>query len=292
VKTPDVDNPEEALLVYVESIRELLNALPDGTEGVSGVGFGMPGHINPDLLSSTWNNVPILDDFPLVPFVSDQLRLPVRLDNDATAAALAEYHFGGGREAKRMLLVTVGTGIGLGLIIDGKAQRPTRGCMGDPGHIIVDPLGRWQCKLGCRGCLETVGTSLALEREAVARAQWNPESTMGKRLVLDNGLGTRQIIEMAISGDCDARDLISQMGTWLGIAATSWCHIYDPDCILLGGGVSAAADLLLVPLRETLRKTGMRTYVDGVSVGLAKLGNDAGMIGSASLILFDEQIQR
>ena len=119
-----------------------------------------------------------------------------------------------------------------------------------------------------------------------------PESTMGKALVLNDGLSTRQIIEMAITGDSDARDLIEQIGIWLGIAATSWCHMYDPDCILLGGGVSAAADLLLVPLQKTLRNTGMRTYVDGVSVGLARLGNDAGMIGSASLILFDERIER
>ena len=285
VPTPTVDTPDAAFAVYLAGIRAVLAQSDPSTQSLTGVGVGMPGQINPDRLSATASNVPILDDFPLVERLSTALGVPAQIDNDATVAAIAEYHYGAGQGFARLLTVTMGTGIGLGMVVDGAPQRPTRGCMGDPGHIIVDAAGRWQCNLGCWGCLETVASSHALEREAMAAASWSPETRLGTRLKAGGRLSAADVIEAASTGDAQAISLIEQVGIWLGIGLTSWCHSYAPDGILIGGGLSAAGELLLGPAREKMRRTGMSSYVEKPPVDLAALGNDAGIVGAASLIL-------
>ncbi len=287
VLTPDTNYPVEAVQAYVKGIRQLLDGMTVERGEILGIGIGMPGQIQPDRQSATWSNVPVLDDFPLVPYLSQQFDMAVCLDNDATVAAIAEAYFGSGEEGGRLLVITVGTGIGVGFVVDGRAQRLTRGCMGDAGHIIVDPKGTWQCPLGCWGCLETVATSLALEREAVIRGQEQANSTLNQQKPASGEITAHRVIEAAHAGDALACDLIENVGVWLGLAATSWCHIYGPDRILVGGGVSAAGELLLEPMRSTMKKTGMVSYVDAVVVELASLGNDAGMIGAASLVFYN-----
>lgn len=281
MSTPKVNTPAELAMAYASGIDGILKRPNAGA--LAGIGVGLPGHLDAAGLTSTYSNVPLLDNFPFAEFLTDRFGLPVRLDNDATLAALAEYRFGAGRGAKRLLVVTLGTGIGLGLVADGEPQRLVRGCMGDPGHIIVDPHARWTCRQGCRGCLESVASSLALERDAAAMAVWRPDGQLGTILAREGCLRTAQIIEAAHSGVAEASHLLEKLGAWLGMAAASWCALYDPDLILFGGGLSSAGRVLLSATRRTMKAVGMPEYVSGRKIGLAKLSNDAGLIGAASL---------
>ncbi len=292
VATPTPDQPELVAKEYAHAIHYLLDRCREMAIRPIGIGVGMPGHISEDRRTSTFSNVHVLDNFPLVDFLSERFHLPVELDNDATLAALAEYRFGGGRGAKRLIVVTVGSGIGAGLIVDGKPQRPIRGCIGDPGHIIVAPESQWRCGCGCRGCLETVASSLAIEREATALAHRSPNSEL-TRVLNDRGtLSTTDVLRAAQEGDTQARRVLEQAGHWLGVGLVSWCYFFDPDLILIGGGVSVAGEILLSPIRQVMAEVGMPQYVADVRIALAELGNDAGMIGAASLLLSSQQTRR
>ena len=285
IETPASDRSELAAAGYLDGLQELLSRCRELHIEPVGLGVGIPGHISEDRGSSTFNNVHALDGFPLVDYLSSRLGLPVELDNDGTLAALAEYRFGAGQGVRRLLLVTVGTGIGAGFIIDGEPQRPTRGCIGDPGHLIVAPDSQIRCGCGCRGCLETVASSLAIERCAGRAAAGNPDSSLA-RMATDQGIvPAAEVIRAANDGDCLAHSIIERIGGWLGVGLATWCSLYDPDLILVGGGVSAAGEDLLAPARAEMVRVGMPVYVEDVPVALASLGNDAGVVGAASLIL-------
>jgi glucokinase len=285
VATPLFEQPALVAEEYAKGVRFLLKCCPELASQIVGIGIGMPGHISPDRRAMTFGNVHTLDNFPIADFLSERFQLPVELDNDATLAAVAEYVFGGGGEAGRLLVVTVGTGIGAGLIIDGQPQRPVRGCLGDPGHIIVAPQSSWQCGCGCRGCLETVASSLAIEREATSLASQDPDSQLSAILKNKDMVSTAEVIEAAQQSDALARWVLEQAGRWLGIGLASWCYFFDPDLILIGGGVSAAGELLLSATRRAMAKFGMPVYVSNVRVALAEIGNDAGIIGAAARLL-------
>lgn len=283
--TPTFDEPTRVAEAYARAIDIVLNHCRDAGIQPAGIGVGMPGHISPDRRLATLTNVHILDNFPLADFLSQRFDLPVELDNDGTLAALAEYHYGGGQNVGRLLTVTVGTGLGVGLIVDGQAQRPVRGCIGDPGHIIVEPESPWRCGLGCQGCLETVTSSLAIEREATVLAHRFPDSELARLSDPGGIVSTAQVIDAAHQGDPLARHVLEKTGQWLGIGLTSWCYFFDPDLVLIGGGVSAAGEFLLASIRRTIRERALPAYTRSVQVGLAQLGNDAGIIGAASLFL-------
>jgi glucokinase len=283
--TPEADHAGRVAHGYAGAIQAVVEQCRGAGIEPAGIGVGMPGHISPDRRSASLTNVPVLDGFPLADFLSQRFGLPVLLDNDATLAALAEYHYGGGQHARRLLAVTVGTGLGAGLVVGGQAQRPVRGCIGDPGHIIVAVDSPWRCSLGCRGCLETVASSQAIEREATALAGQYPDSELARLASAGGVVSTAGVIGAARAGDALASRVIRQAAHWLGIGLVSWCYFFDPDLVLIGGGVSVAEDLLLEPARETLRARALSAYAGSVQIGLARLGNDAGVIGAASLFL-------
>ncbi|MEM7344627.1 MAG: ROK family protein [Chloroflexota bacterium] len=283
--TPLDQPPADVVDLYARAIETFVEQQPCSQTNVVGMGIGMPGQIDPTRQTSIHSNVPTLDGFPLVDFFSKRFQWPVALDNDATVAALAEYTFGAGQAINRLLVMTVGTGIGAGLVIDGMPYRSTRGCAGDPGHIIVDPTSQWRCRLGCRGCLETVATSLALEREATTLAQWLPDSALGKILKTQQRIITSDVIDLAKDGDAHAVQLIKKIGDWLGIGLVSWSYVFDPEVILIGGGLSVVEDLLIPQIRQTMLTIGMSAYVEETQLKPAMFGNDAGIIGAAALIM-------
>ena len=285
VPTPVFDQPQQVAEEYARAIGHVLDLCHEMAVQPIGIGLGMPGHISEDRRASTFSNVHALDDFRIVDYLGERFQLPVELDNDATLAALAEYWFGGGRDAKRLVVMTVGSGIGAGLIVDGQPQRPVRGCIGDPGHLIVDPQSPWRCGCGCRGCLETVASSLAIEQRATVVASRRPESELARTLARLGKLPAAEVIRAAQAGGVSARHVLEQAGHWLGVGLVSWCYFFDPDLVLIGGGVSAAGELLLSPIRRAVAEIGMPQYVAGVRVALAEIGNDAGIIGAASLLL-------
>lgn len=280
----DDASAEEIVKTYAISVREVLAGRPD--IHLRGIGVGFPGPIHADHKSGTLGNIPALDDIPLAQMIADACGIPCRLENDATAAGIAEATFGRHSRSNRLLLVTAGTGIGVAFTVAGKPFVTSGGCLGDAGHIIVQAGGARRCRQGCFGCLESLASGDALNGAARRYCADNPRSmlaTDARRL--DREPDGSVVIACARSGDADCLHMLTETGRWLGRGAATWAHIFAPDTILLGGGLSAAGDLLLRPMEQEARACGLEMYLRNVSFSLASLGNDAGMIGAAAQFL-------
>lgn len=225
-------------------------------------------------------------DEPLRLAVEKGSGLPVVVENDANAAAWGEYRFGGGRESEHLVCVTVGTGIGGALVIEGELYRGAHGMAAEFGHMTIKPGGRL-CGCGNRGCWEQYASGNALVREARRLAAERRGEAEG---LLDLGDGTpegvegRHVTEAAASGDPVALAAFDCLARWLGLGMADLTAALDPDRFMLGGGVSEAGGLLLAPTRRAfLESVSGREYRQLPTVKLAELGNEAGLIGAACL---------
>ena len=276
-KTPDV---VEATIV--EAVRELV----DGRSGLAAVGVGAAGFV--DAAGSTVRFSPHLSwrDEPLKAALEAQLGVPVVVDNDANTTALAEMRFGAGRGYRQVLCVTLGTGIGGALVLDGDVFRGGNGMAGEFGHMQVMPGGR-RCECGNRGCWEQYSSGNALVREARELVAAESPTAYLLRDLVDGDVSRLSgpvVTEAARAGDPAAGELFDEIGSWLGTGLANLAAAFDPEVIVVGGGVSEAGDLLLDPAREGLRKslTG-RGFRPEPPVVRAALGPDAGFIGAAVL---------
>ena len=264
-----------------EAVVELAQRHP-----VSAVGIGAAGFI--DASGSTVRFSPHLSwrDEPLREALAKRIGLPVLIDNDANTTAWAEMRYGAGRGAAHVLCITMGTGIGGAIVIDGQVFRGANGMAGEFGHMQVIPDGR-RCECGNRGCWEQYASGNALVREAreLVAAQ-SPVAHRLRELVGDEpaNLTGPIVTEVAQAGDLAAIGLCSDIGGWLGTGLAILTAAFDPERIIVGGGVGEAGELLLGPARDTLRRMltgrGFRAEPEVVS---AHLGPDAGFIGAADL---------
>lgn len=260
---------------------EIASLAMSGCE-VAGVGIGYPGPIHPGNLSGGIGNVPGLIDFPLAATLTAATGLPVRLENDATVAALAEARFGAGKGSTRLLMVTAGTGIGVALVVGGAAMVTSGGCLGDAGHLIVDGRSDRRCRLGCVGCLEAFASAEALDDLAHEEASRHPDGVIAVRaLRMGSKADTSVLIRCALDGDATAQATVADAGKWIGRAVASWIHTFAPDAVVIGGGVMAVGDFLLAPLEAEARRCAMQSYTIRLRFAAATLGNDAGVIGAA-----------
>ncbi|MGH3354890.1 MAG: ROK family glucokinase [Nocardioidaceae bacterium] len=253
---------------------------------VEGVGLGAAGFV--DAGRSTVLFAPNLAwrDEPLKAELQSHVDLPVVVENDANAAAWGEFQFGAGHDVDDLLLVTVGTGVGGGLVLDGELYRGAFGVAAEIGHIRVMPGGHL-CGCGNRGCWEQYGSGTAMMREVheVARAG----SPLAAAL-LDRAGGEveditgQMVTKAAQEGDGFAIEMLTETGRWLGEGIATLAAVLDPALVALGGGVAEAGDLLLDPVRDAFRKslTGRRHRPE-LEIRTARLGNSAGLIGAADL---------
>jgi glucokinase len=225
-------------------------------------------------------------DEPLKKQVEDRVGLPVIVENDADAALWAESMLGAARGHEHVMLITVGTGIGAGIMINGELYRGRWGAAGEPGHYRVVPDGRL-CGCGNRGCWEQYASGSALVFEAREFARRSPGAAV--RLLqlaggTPEGITGPAVTRAAREGDAGALRCFQILGRWLGEGLADLAAILDPGCFVIGGGVSEAGDLLLGPTREAFRNglTG-RHHRPFAQIKLAELGSDAGLIGAASL---------
>jgi glucokinase len=257
----------------LRSEQELLDALDSAVEGLLGddvaaLGFGIPSTIdqrNGRAVSSV--HIPLADvDFR--DRMAQRFGLPVGIDNDANAAAIAEWQLGAGRGADHVVVLTLGTGIGGGLILDGRPYRGSVGAAAELGHIVLE-YGGPPCGPGCsgHGHFEAVASGSAANRAAVRR--FGP------------GSDARRLVAEAYAGHQGAREDVAEIGRRLGAGIASLVNIFNPEIVVLGGGFAEAADLLLEPARETLAVEGLRPGRDLVRIECARLGRDAGMVGAA-----------
>ena len=252
-------------------------------EGVAAVGLGIPATINHDKgIAVSAVNLP-LEDVPIRDLVRERTGLPAFVDNDATVAALAEHLYGAARGAENAVMLTIGTGIGGGLILGGEIYRGSTGAGAELGHTVIEADGP-PCQGSCpgRGCVETLASGTALGREGRAAAEREPASALGAMLARGETIDGRAVTEAALGGDATARGVFDLIGSRLGVALTSFANIFEPEVFVIGGGVIAAGDLLLDPARRVLAERALPP-MKRIPVIAAELGADAGMIGAAAM---------
>lgn len=258
--------PVAVVDAIVSSLQSILNAPKAEPITVSGVGVSVAGFLKGDRSAMIHNaNLPALRDFGLRQALEERLSLDCRLEVDSNAAVVAEYRYGAGRGARRLLGVTVGTGLGGGVIIDGQLLHYTGECAGDLGHIILDPKGRL-CTCGARGCLEAMVNSAALRERAGGRT-------------------VREVVSSARKGDRLALKALTETGWWLGLGLASLSPVFSPHRIVVGGGISSAGDALLDAVRASYLTHASPEFRAKTQVIGSSFDGWEGMIGAASLFL-------
>jgi glucokinase len=270
---------EQLIDLLVREIDEAREARP----GVAAVGLGVPATIDHDRgVAISAVNLP-LDDVPIRELVGERTGLPIFVDNDANVAALAEHLYGAARGADNAVMLTIGTGIGGGLILGGEVFRGASGAGAELGHVVIAMDGL-PCQGNCpgRGCVETYASGTALGREGRAAAEREPDSILGRMAADGRTIDGRAVTEAALDGDPTATGVFDLVGTRLGVALASFANIFEPEVFVIGGGVIAAGDLLLEPARRELRARALPPMRE-TPVVAAELGPDAGMIGAAAM---------
>lgn len=263
-------------------VREVCEAR-DARPGVKAVGLGIPATIDHDRgIAVSAVNLP-LENLAIRDLVEERVGLPIFVDNDANVAALAEFLYGAAKGMPDIVMLTVGTGIGGGLILNGEVYRGSTGAGAELGHTVIQADGP-PCQGNCpnHGCVEALASGTALGREGKAAAESAPDSVIGRLLVEGKPVDGRAVTEAAIAGDETSIAVFDLIGSRLGVACSSFANIFQPNAIVVGGGVIAAGDLLLEPARREVRERALNP-MNETPILEATLGNDAGMIGAAAL---------
>jgi glucokinase len=274
---------DELLAAMVDAVREVRDA---ADEPVVAAGFGVPCTIDRRRgVAVQAVNLP-LGEVAFGDLMSEKLGLPVAFDNDANAAALAEHRFGAARGARFSVTLTVGTGIGGGLVLDDRLYRGAVGAGAELGHVVVDMDGP-RCQGSCpnRGCLEAVASGTALAREARAAAESAPDTPLGRAAASGREVTGALVTELAHDGCPASREALALVGRRLGVGLSSLVNVFDPEVVVVGGGVMGAGEMLLAPAREEMRARALPPARDLVRVVPAAFGPEAGMVGAAALAL-------
>jgi glucokinase len=267
----------------VEMVAHAVEGVRTGLGGdVDAVGFGIPCTFDTRTgMAVQAVNLP-LHDINFAEVMAERLELPVVVDNDANCAVLAEARAGAGKGCSEVVLLTIGTGIGSGMVLHGEVYRGWVGGGAEIGHMVVDMHGR-PCQGNCPnwGCLESVASGSALVREASLSVARRPDTALGLALEAGRELTGPMITELAREGDPVARGAIETVGRALGVGIANVVNIFNPQVVVIGGGVSEAGDLLLDPAREVVARRALAPARDVVRIEAAAFGAEAGMIGAA-----------
>ena len=286
IKDSFVTDPQKSGDEIVKHIAECTQKVMDDSklpqENILGIGIGSPGLLNPETGQlKIVTNIPNLNDIYLTKGISDYLNKPAFLDNDVNTMSLGEFYYGSGKGKKNVIALTVGTGVGGGIILNGELYRGTTFTAGEIGHMSIARDGKY-CSCGNYGCLERyVGKEGIIERFEIYKSK-GIETSIDK--YLEDGKITPKAISMAAKdGDKISIEVLKETGEILGHAIASLVNILNPEMIIIGGGISNAGDLLMEPIRMGMLKHAYTIPASAVEIVRAQLGNDAGLVGSASL---------
>ena len=267
-------SPDDSCRLMIQMID--VNSKQIGRESILGVGISAPSVdkrigslINPP-------NLPNWDGYSISRFVKCQLGLPVVIGNDASLAALGEHRLGAGNGVENMLYYTLSTGIGGGIIIDGRLYEGKKGFAGELGHITVEPEGRI-CNCGNRGCLELYASGPSIVR-GVTEARKNGRATS---LSYDVPVSTAAVFKASSAGDGLCSEVIAKAGKYLGLGILGAMHAFEPERIVIGGGVSAGFDQLFPFIKQQISEHAMAHFEGGMDIRVATLGEDSALIGAA-----------
>jgi glucokinase len=280
-------NRGEVLDVIVEAVEEARAAAPD----VAAVGIGIPSLMDRATGASMFSVHLPLDSVPFRDLMQERLGVPVYVDNDANLAVLAEHRGGAAQGVRDAVMLTVGTGIGGGLILDGRLYRGSRGGGAELGHMVIDADGP-PCLGDCpnRGCLETMASGTAIGREGAAAAAREPESPLGRELREGREITGALVTELAHDGDELARAVLELVGRRLGVGIANIVNVFEPEVVVIGGGAAAGGELLLEPARAELAERALPPGRDRVRIVQAQFGGEAGMLGAALLALDEGRV--
>jgi glucokinase len=273
----DVSSGDAVLGGIEGAVREVIEA-----EGAAeAVGVGVPSQIEFEtgtVMSSV--NIP-LEGVGLRDELTRRLGVPVFVDNDANCAALGEAALIG---ARHLVMLTLGTGVGGGVVIDGRIFRGANGLGAELGHVTIQAEGP-ACPGSCpnRGCIEALCSGQALERDATQLGQDLPDTTLGRIFAEHGRVSGRNAVAAAQDGDADALELFERLGRHLGVAVASMINAFEPDHLVIGGGLSRASDLFFETARSEARRRALPKLFERVEIGLARGGADAGVIGAGVL---------
>lgn len=279
VATPVAD-PDALVAAVVGLVDELRADAP-----ILGVGVAMAGFIDHQQANVIYGTNFGWKNFPLKSEIESKLDVPVIIENDANAAGWAEYRFGAGQGHQHMVMLTLGTGVGGAIIVDGKMLRGGFGVAGELGHMRVVPDGI-PCGCGQRGCIESYASGTALLRTATELVEsGDPAGNRLAELKAENGkLTGAEVYQALTEGDPGALTLLVDLASWLGQAIASLSAILDPEIVVIGGGVSQAGEILLSPVREAFRKYAPAGgFRPELAIVTAEFVNDAGVVGAADL---------
>jgi glucokinase len=278
-KTPAADDADE----IVSAISNAVNACSkQAAQSVTAVSVVVPGSVQHGSgIVVNAPNIPSLAGFTLGVALEKELSTPVLLENDANAAALGEMWKGASRDCQTSVCLTLGTGVGSGIILDRKLWRGIDGTGGEIGHTSVDPFGGVKCKCGNVGCLEVCASASAIVRMAREELTNTPQSSLHS--ILASELSSERISRAAIEGDELALGIFRKVGTYLGIAIANVVNTLNPEMIVIGGGVSASFDLFAARAREEMLSRAFPVPAHRCQIVKAECGDDAGLLGAAWL---------
>ncbi|WP_010096989.1 ROK family glucokinase [Ornithinibacillus scapharcae] len=252
-------------------------------ETVLGIGIGAPGFIDSEngyvfeAVNIGWK------DFKLTEYMSSLSGLPVYVENDANIAVLGENWLGAGGQAKDVIAVTLGTGVGGGIIASGKILNGDNGTAGEIGHITVDPNG-YTCNCGRKGCLETIASATGIARQAMNVIHEKPTSPLAEVYQVNQTITSKDVFELAATGDVDSIEIVNHTADVIGFVLSNLAVTLNPSKILIGGGVSKAGDAILQPIKNYFTKYALPRTSEACELRIAELGNDAGIVGAAYLV--------
>jgi glucokinase len=265
----------------VESIAQSIEEVGEGFE-VEGVCLAVPGLILAEKNQVVFSpNLRAIEGIPLKDELEPRIGLPLTIENDANAAAWGEFRFGAGSEVDHLVFVTLGTGIGGGVITHGVLLRGAQGSGGELGHVTVHATGP-RCACGNRGCLEALASGTAIGRRGREVASEKPDSALGRLAVRRKVLG-EDVTELAREGDEAALAVLEETGRWLGIGLAGFVNIFNPEVVAVGGGAMEAGELIMEFAREEVQLRARPPSRDLVEVMEATLGAESGVLGAAAL---------
>jgi len=278
------EGPELVLERVVGSLEEALAKAGLQQGDLAAVGICSPGpcDIGVGVICSA-PNLPGWQDVPICRYVEERMGVPTRLENDATAAAVGEHVYGAGRGCRHVIYMTVSTGIGGGLVIDGRLYRGATGVAAELGHMTIDPHGP-VCGCGNRGCLEALASGTAIAARGEELVAQGGSALLAKLAQEQGRLTAETVAQAAGQGDIACQDIIRRAGYYLGIGFASYLNIFNPELIIIGGGLAKVGDLLLAPARAEMEARAMPEALKAVQLKLAELGDHAGVMGMVALL--------
>jgi glucokinase len=278
--------PGDAAAVIDQLVEAIQESIDTATSEVLAVGVGVPALVDPKTGVALDSNHLPLHGVSVRDLLAERLALPVVVDNDANAAMLVEWRMGEAKGTTDAIMLTLGTGIGGGLIVGGRLVHGHRGAAAELGHIIVEADGP-PCPGSCpnHGCLESLVSGHAIGVEGLRIARGVPESGLGRALAAGREITGALVTEIAHDGDPAARDVMTLMGQRLGLGVVTLVNIFNPEVVVVGGGAIAAGELLLAPARDVVQRRALPINRSDVRLVSARFGAESGMLGAACMAL-------